>query len=220
MSRNRTPQKKPAKPQSDTNRDRRARRGEKQAAPKPTPAPQPVSPPPVPSDVAELLPSFARELISVAPPPTPPETQQDSGHGFPGRPLPEGDLFRVHREVLDKLDPENPAHAAWFSPRTVEDAAPALPPTDQAVEALLEQLGRPATQNRAGLPADHPAHRLSTAQWVRLQVTLELMGRGENAWRAAREAVDHSDLLDRITWHILACEEGPDLRRQTFGEPE
>lgn len=177
MSRNRTPQKKPAKPQSDTNRDRRARRGEKQAAPKPTPVPEPVSPAPVAADVAQRLPGFARDLAPTAEPPA------------VASPAPEADL------------------AVTVPP----------PPTDQVVDDLLGQLGHPpALPDRAGLPEHPPAHGLSTPQWVRLQVTLELMGRGENAWRSAQEAVDCSDLLDKITRQILAFGESPSLQRTTF----
>lgn len=175
--------KKPPKKVSDTNRDRRARRGEKQASPKSKTAavPEPVAPPPMPVQDAALLPPFARELL-----PAPPE-QVVLGPG------PEADV----------------------------SASTEFPPTDEAVDTLLEQLGRSAPlPNRVELPADHPAHRLSAAQWVRLQVTLEAMGRGENVWRAAREAVDNSDLLDRITRDILAFGEAPDLQRQTFGAPE
>ncbi|KQR37749.1 hypothetical protein [Deinococcus sp. Leaf326] len=172
MSRNRTPQRKPAKPLSDTNRERRARRGERQASqkPKPAPATEPVAPQPMPAQEAALLPTFARELVRV-----------------------------------DQLNPE--------------EAVPTLPPTDQAVEDLLEQLGSAPPPDRAGLPADHPAHRLSTGQWVRLQVTLEAMGRGENAWRAMEEVLSCSEKLDKITRQILAFGEAPDLRRRTFGEP-
>ena len=166
-------QKKQAKPVSDTNRDRRARRDEKQASRKAAPAavPEPAPKPHVPPQDAALLPPFARELLPVAPAP-----------------------------VVLGPDPE-----------------PELPPADQVVEGLMEQLASPSPfKGRSGLPADHPAHRLSVAQWVRLQVTLEAMGRGENVWRAIKEAVDYSDLLDQLTRDILAFGEAPDLQRQTF----